>query len=91
MLRHQATSNMTEKNLPKLVKYIFPTSEEWTGVWSLRYRELPFTSISIMNVGVAVNLYTVITESYTQPTKLTKVLLVISTSGAFEKLPNSEY
>ena len=82
---------MTKRNLPKLIKHIFSTSEEWTGVCSLRYRELPFTSISIMNVGVAVNLCIVITESYTQPTRLTKVLLVTSTLGAFDKPLNSEY
>ena len=45
---------MTE-NLPKLVKYIFPTSKELTEVWSLRYRDLPFTIIS---VGLIVNLCT---------------------------------
>ena len=40
------------KNVPKLVKHIFPSNKQWTGVWFAGYRSLhlPFTSIDVMNV-----------------------------------------
>jgi hypothetical protein len=36
------------KNLPKLVKHIFPSNKKWTGVWFAGYRglHLPFASIA---------------------------------------------
>ena len=40
------------KNLPKLVKYIFPSNKQWTRVWFAGYGglHLPFTGIDLMNV-----------------------------------------
>ena len=42
--QHQAASSTWGKNLPKLLKYIFPPSKEQTGVWFLWYKDirLPF-------------------------------------------------
>ena len=39
------------KNLPKLVKHIFPSDKQRTGVWFAGYRGLylPFTSIDRVN------------------------------------------
>ena len=43
------------KNLPKLVKHIFPSNKQWTGVWSAGYKRLhlPFASIDMVMVNVA--------------------------------------
>ena len=40
------------KNLPKLVKYFFPSNNQWTGVWFPGYRSLhlPFTSTDVVNI-----------------------------------------
>jgi hypothetical protein len=40
------------KNLPKLVKNIFPSNKQWTGVWFAGYKglHLPFTSIDVVNI-----------------------------------------
>jgi len=40
------------KNLPKFVKYIPPSSKDWTGVWFLRYMalHLPITCIGRENI-----------------------------------------
>ena len=55
---YQATSSTREKNVPNLVKYIFPSSKERTRVWWLKYRDcLPFSRMNVDNIGVAVNLY----------------------------------
>ena len=37
-----------DKHLPQLVKYIFTSGEEWTGVWFLMYRA--FTSIGMNKI-----------------------------------------
>ena len=41
------------KNLPKLGKYIFPSDKQWTGVWSVGYRDLhlPCASIDRVDIG----------------------------------------
>ena len=47
-----------KKNVPKLVKYIFPSSKEWTEVWWLKYQDcLPFSRMNVDNMDLAVNLY----------------------------------
>ena len=56
--RHQATSSMRRKNVPKLVKYIFPSSKEWTRIWWLKCQDcLPFSRMNVDNIGLTVNLY----------------------------------
>ena len=43
------------KNLPKLVKYIFPSNKQRTRVWFAGYRglhlHLPFTSINVVSIA----------------------------------------
>jgi hypothetical protein len=58
------------KNLPKSVKYIFPSSKYQTGVWFLRERDrhLPFTSVGSMDIDLA---DTNIVKLLAQPTKQT--------------------
>ena len=44
--------SIMNKNLPKLVKHIFPSYKQWTGVWFAGYRRLhlPFASIDMVNI-----------------------------------------
>ena len=52
------TSSKSEKNVPKLVKYFFPSCKEWTGVWSSKYQDcLPFGRKNVDNMGLTLNLY----------------------------------
>ena len=76
MPRNQPTGSMMNKNLPKFVKYIFPSSKEWTRVWFLGYRDLRlhFASISteiIDVIGLGVNLHTISVKLFTLPTEKT--------------------
>jgi hypothetical protein len=55
------------KNLPKFVEYILPSSKQWTGVWFLRHRNfhLHFASIDkeiIDNIVLSCNLWTIIAK-----------------------------
>jgi len=64
------------KNLPKSVKYIFPSSKDWAGVWFLRYRDLhlPLDCIGrkiINNIVLADKIGTIIPKSFTQRTRKT--------------------
>jgi hypothetical protein len=43
------------KNLPKLVKHIFPSNEQRTRVWFARFRDLHLLFVSIGRVKVHVN------------------------------------
>ena len=47
---HWSISNLMGKYLPKLIKYILPSSKDWTGVGHLSYIDvdLRFTSIDIV-------------------------------------------
>ena len=61
------------KNLPKLVKYIFPSDEQRTGIWSAGYRDLhwPFARIDSVNIADLVKITCIIFARFTQPATMT--------------------
>ena len=62
------------KNLPKLVKYIFPSNKQWIEVWSLSYRglHLHFASIASMSIGgVLMKTTCIIMLDFMQPARMT--------------------
>ena len=82
------------KNLPKLVEYISPSSKQWTGVWLLRYRDLhlPFPgiegeTIDIVDIVLVDKIYTIIAKLYVhwQGRHTKKVPPVMSIFWAFGK------
>ena len=48
------------KNLPKLGKYIFPSDKQWTGVWSVGYRDFHLPCASIDRVDISAILLKII-------------------------------
>jgi len=87
---HQLTIKTLNKNLSKFVKYISPSSEDWTGVWFLRYRNLhlPFTCIGRENIVLEDKLL----PNHLNRTqeRLTKVPPAMSKFWAFVKKPKPE-
>ena len=60
-----------DKYLLKFIKYIMTSSEEWTGVWLLSYRNvyLHSTSISRENIDIVLSIELVINLDTTTITK----------------------
>ena len=84
-----------KKNLPKLVKYIFPSDKQWTGVWSAGYRGLHLPCASIDNrVDIDVILvkiiYIIMLNVCSQQERHTKVPPVMSIFWALGKRPEPE-
>ena len=77
------------KNLSKLVKYIFPSDKKRTGVRSVGYRDLhlPFASIGRVDIGdILVQITCIIKLNLCSlRERLTKVLPVMSIFWALAK------
>jgi hypothetical protein len=54
------------KYLPEFLKYIFTSSKDWTGVWSLRYRNLCTSIASRGNNNLAEKISTIIAKLFIQ-------------------------
>ena len=77
MPQHQFTVSTMNKNLPKLVKYIFLSNKQRTRVWFLKYRDfhMHFPSIGGENIDfvqivLAGKICTII-NFFIQPTRKT--------------------
>jgi hypothetical protein len=59
------------KNLSKSLKYIFPSSKYWTGVWFLRERDhhLPITSVRRVDIDLTLDVKLFSTQRMTRTYK----------------------
>ena len=80
------------KNLPKLIKNIFPSDKKWTGIRSVGYRDLhlPFASIGRVDIIDLVNICIIKLNLCSLQERLTKVPPVMSIFWAFAKRPEPE-
>ena len=89
----QSDISTINKDLPQFLKYIFPSSKNWTRVRFLRYRDLrlPFANIRRMYIDLTdKNVQLMLDYLYSRQEILTKVPPVISVFWAFVKKPEPE-
>ena len=80
------------KNLPKLVKHIFPTNKQWTRVWFAGYRSLhlPFVGVDGDIADLVKTKCTIMLDLCSLQERLTKVPPLMSIFWEFAKRPKPE-